>query len=922
MSEASSSAEAENPIVVCNADEIFCNSIDYILGRGVHGLVFLGFHPRSGNRLVIKCLLPEKSGRATDIARSSLIKELQVFNLVKNKHVVHIQGLLDWKGCPFGLVMEHMPGGSLQDLIFHPALGRIPPHLLLRIGYDVSDGLSHLHTILKDCRNAHGDLKPANILLTADLRCKVAVFGGAALARYTGSLGAGLDKPGEGNQLSHYFAAPERLVPGCNRLTTAMEVYSYGLILLVAICRVYPSVFHSTQKQEMINNFKQHLQSKGDGVGVEITTMLETILCKCLDLNPKNCPSMTKVKSELFTFLQTIDEGEMQGCVAEICRQIRIRDDKLDEKNCKTISEVIAGLEANPVADQIDKIPSARLNNDVKHAVAVKRKNSEKTSNVAERESNNDKCLLKYSDHGSTYNFQSVMNLLQSVRCFITERNFDNALKRCKELLFVTRSINLRAKDSEMLTCDVIYVVKNLAEEKPSLILLELIEVAKQKLIVTTPVAQLKFILKFARCTSMIARYYDVRYQKNISSRVLEFVGNLTESMSSLPCEDKEMVVKAKASCWKCKAECYGYLDNRGREMELYLQVITLIDKELGEKCQMSTEYSASCNNLANNYELKDQLEMAKTYILKSFDALAYQKTDFETEESKVKAINITIRNVCNLYEKSPSMMWRKVSEIYRYLQTQQHPSKFRQLETRVLSLRLALLLNVWGDAGIHYSDVIKMLNKPSLTPGMRLPVCFDIRSVAMSYIHHNQDHLAIPLLQYGLSMCKLISNPFKKLAQLLHFSDCIVNRVNEPTFKSAQQIAIIKSSFIPLCRETIYLTKECRGVDDFNKQIYLSLQLKQLSHCYLQADNFPQSLAKANEALRILPEDPRKIIAQRDGIVGELNMIIGVCTYNLGHCDLGKSTLEKAMEVLKDTNKAKYNIALEYLTYWEKRRK
>ncbi|CAK8688478.1 unnamed protein product [Clavelina lepadiformis] len=916
MAEKSTSSEQADPVALFNANEIICNEKDNSLGRGGYGIVLLGFHPRLG-RLAIKCQLPTKSDKKAATSKHSLIKELQMLRLVKNEHVVRIQGLLELEGCFFGIVMEHMPGGSLQDLIFHPVLDRIPPPLLLRIGCDVSDALSHLHTILKDRRIAHGDLKPDNILMTADLRCKVTDFGGAALARYTGSLGAGPDKPGEGNQLTHYFAAPERLVPGCNRLTTAMDVYSYGVILLVAICRVYPSVFHSTQKQEMINNLKQHLQSKGDDIGVEIITMLETVFCKCLDLNPKNRPSMTNIKSELFTFLQTIDEGEMQGCVAEICRQIRIRDDKLDEKN---LLNDFGNLQSTPDADQPDEMPIARLANDVMNAVVIENKLSEKTSNFAERETNNEKYFLKYSDHGSTCNFRSVMNLLQSVKSLITEGKFDNALESCKELLFVTRSINLKADDSEMLACDVINIVKRLAEEKPSKFLLELIEMVNRKLVVTVPVAKLNFTRQFARCAQMTASYGDVKQKKDMSGRVLEFTNNLIESISSLSCEDKEMVMKAKASCWICKAVCYGILDNKDHEMELNLQSVTLLEKELGEKCQMTREYAASCNNLAYNYEDKDQHEMAAIYYLKSFDA-DKKVTDYENEKVKLKQINITIRNMCYLYENNPSMTRRRAKEIYKYLQTKQHPPGFLQLVSKLLLLRLALFLNELADVRLHCYDVISMSSNTPMTPRKCEQMCWHIKCVAKSFFHHNQDDLSVSLLQYGVNLCKVISNPLDKLAQLLILSGCIVVRVNKRTFKSAQQISIITSSFIPLCKEMINMTRECRAADELKKQLYLSLQLKYISHCYLLANDFHQSLATANEALRMLPEDTSEFRPPRDVIVSQFDFVIGVSHYNLGHFDLGKSALEKAMEVFKDTEKANYDTALENLTYWEKRR-
>ena len=49
---------------------------------------------------------------------------------------------------------------------------------------------------------------------------------------------------------------------------------------------------------------------------------------------------------------------------------------------------------------------------------------------------------------------------------------------------------------------------------------------------------------------------------------------------------------------------------------------------------------------LDNNYKVKDQLKMAETYYLKSFDA-EKKVTDYENKEVKLKRINLTIRSKC-----------------------------------------------------------------------------------------------------------------------------------------------------------------------------------------------------------------------------------------------------------------------------------
>ncbi|CAM0909190.1 unnamed protein product [Alopecurus aequalis] len=76
------------------------------------------------------------------------------------------------------LVYDLMPNGSLQDAL----LGRRCPELVaewprrLAVARDVAAALHYLHAVLKP-PVVHGDVKPSNVLLDADLRARLADFG-------------------------------------------------------------------------------------------------------------------------------------------------------------------------------------------------------------------------------------------------------------------------------------------------------------------------------------------------------------------------------------------------------------------------------------------------------------------------------------------------------------------------------------------------------------------------------------------------------------------------------------------------------------------------------------------------------------------------------------------------------------------------
>lgn len=141
------------------------------LGAGAYGEVWVGVDKKTGRRVAIKYYAHR---RAVDWSLLSREVEKLVF-LSADRYVVQ---LLDvgWDADPPYYVMEYVENGSLEDLIRRE--GPLLAAEAVELFREVAVGLVHAHGkgVL------HCDLKPANILLDADHRPRLADFGQSRLS--------------------------------------------------------------------------------------------------------------------------------------------------------------------------------------------------------------------------------------------------------------------------------------------------------------------------------------------------------------------------------------------------------------------------------------------------------------------------------------------------------------------------------------------------------------------------------------------------------------------------------------------------------------------------------------------------------------------------------------------------------------------
>ncbi len=205
------------------------------LGSGGSGVVYLGHDPRLDRAVAIKALSPE---RAQDPAwRERLAREARVLASLHHPHIALIYERLDDEDGRSFLVMEHVEGETLRDLLRR---GRLPIARTIELGREIAGAIEAAN----NRGVVHRDLKPENIIVTAAAGAKVLDFG-VALARPVGepsrTVAGTLDstmafnRPGENHTAVGWlvgtpgYMAPEQARGGT--IDKRADVFAFGCLM-------------------------------------------------------------------------------------------------------------------------------------------------------------------------------------------------------------------------------------------------------------------------------------------------------------------------------------------------------------------------------------------------------------------------------------------------------------------------------------------------------------------------------------------------------------------------------------------------------------------------------------------------------------------------------------------------------------------
>ena len=158
-------------------DELGPYRIGRKLGRGGMGTVYEGVHAETGEPAAVK-LLSEALVHEPDF-RHRFEAEIEALRKLNHPHIVRLFGF-GQQGDHLFYAMELVAGSSLETEL---GRGRVFAwREVLRIGIQLAQALRHAH----DRGVVHRDIKPGNLLLTAEGEVKLSDFG---IARLFGSRG-------------------------------------------------------------------------------------------------------------------------------------------------------------------------------------------------------------------------------------------------------------------------------------------------------------------------------------------------------------------------------------------------------------------------------------------------------------------------------------------------------------------------------------------------------------------------------------------------------------------------------------------------------------------------------------------------------------------------------------------------------------
>ena len=194
-------------------------AVEDLIGQGGMAVVYRVRHQQLGTLHALKVLmLPARS------IRERLIQEGQVQARLRHPNIISVTDLVDVDGAP-GLVMEYVPGPSLDGLLRQAALTVDQADLLAR---GLLEGVAAAH----DFGLVHRDLKPGNVLLEVRkdrLIPKITDFG---LVKLVGAADAGGSmKTRSGLAMgTPCYMAPEQ-IRNAKGVDARADVFSLGALL-------------------------------------------------------------------------------------------------------------------------------------------------------------------------------------------------------------------------------------------------------------------------------------------------------------------------------------------------------------------------------------------------------------------------------------------------------------------------------------------------------------------------------------------------------------------------------------------------------------------------------------------------------------------------------------------------------------------
>jgi non-specific serine/threonine protein kinase len=276
--------------------------IDAELGRGGMGVVYRAHDERLQRKVALKILLGEIANQAERRAR--VLSEARAAAALNHPGVITIYEVGE-EGDQAFIVMELLTGRSLQARL--GAEGRMEPRTLALLGAQVAEALAAAHAkgVL------HGDIKPANIVVSPDERVKLLDFGIARRTAsetlsltHTGAASSWLPESQTAGTLA--YMAPEQWRG--EAMDARSDLFSFGVVLyeMAAGSRPFPGPTAAALADQVLNQSPVPLGSVVPGTPPELGRIVHKLLEKRPD---SRYQSAREVQVDLVNLIRDLELG-------------------------------------------------------------------------------------------------------------------------------------------------------------------------------------------------------------------------------------------------------------------------------------------------------------------------------------------------------------------------------------------------------------------------------------------------------------------------------------------------------------------------------------------------------------------------------------------------------------------------------------
>ncbi|KAJ6817617.1 calmodulin-binding receptor-like cytoplasmic kinase 2 [Iris pallida] len=278
------------------------------IGQGGFGTVYKG---TLDDGMVVAVKRAKKSVYDNHLG-AEFQSEIKMLAQIEHLSLVRFHGYLEHEDERI-IVVEYVPNGTLREHLDCVHGNHLDLAARLDIAIDVAHAVTYLH-MYADHPIIHRDIKSSNILLTENLRAKVADFGFARLgATETGATHVSTQVKGTAGYLD-----PEYL--RTYQLTEKSDVYSFGVLLVEIMSGRRPIEPKRGRKERITPKWAMHKFMDGDAVQVldpnlsqsrATNVALEKILelaLQCLAPTKEGRPSMKRCAEILWSIRKNYRE--------------------------------------------------------------------------------------------------------------------------------------------------------------------------------------------------------------------------------------------------------------------------------------------------------------------------------------------------------------------------------------------------------------------------------------------------------------------------------------------------------------------------------------------------------------------------------------------------------------------------------------